>query len=160
VRVDRRLKIIFYISFSLLYVSGALEYFLRLFGVTEVGSPTQAMILRCHGIIGLWFLYFFGHFFKAHIWPSLRQIRHRKTGILLWAMLIVLSISVPFLYYLSDENLRDKTVWIHTYLGLFVVIPLVVHVVLAIRDRQNSRKPFYRKHPYRSGRGSHRFGRF
>lgn len=135
-RVDRRLKIVFYISFSLLYASGALEYFLRFFGIAESGSPTQAMVLRWHGIIGLWFLYFFGHFFKAHIWPSLRQIRHRKTGISLWIMLIVLSVSVPFLYYLSDEKLRDLTVWIHTYLGLFIVIPLVTHVVLAMRDRR------------------------
>lgn len=137
-RVDRRLKIIFYLSFSLLYVSGALEYGLRVFGVADVGSPTQAMILRWHGIIGLWFLYFFGHFFKAHIWPSLRQIRHRKTGISLWIMLGVLSVSVPFLYYLSDERLRAATVWIHTYLGLIVVIPIVLHVVLAIRDRRRA----------------------
>lgn len=135
-RVDRRLKWIFYISFSLLYVSGALEYGLRFFHIVEDGSPTEAMILHWHGIVGLWFLYLFGHFFKAHIWPSLRQNRHRKSGISLWAALIALSVSVPFLYYLSNEKLRNWTVLFHTYLGLLVVAPLLVHIVLAIRDRK------------------------
>src|ERR1700761_3431171 len=101
-RVDLRLKWLFYLSFSTLYLSGALEWALRFFGITDAGSPAQAFVLRVHGVIGIWFLYFFGHFFKAHIWPSLRQIRHRKTGYFLWGSFVALSISVPCLYYLSD----------------------------------------------------------
>lgn len=129
-RVDRALKWTFYISFTLLYLSGALEYAVAI----AVGSPspTQSLLLRVHGVVGLWFLYLFGHFFKAHIWPSLRQIRHRKTGITVWVILSILCLSVPFLYYLSNDWQRELTIFIHTYLGLIVLIPLVAHIYLAI----------------------------
>jgi len=133
VRVDPRLKWIFYLSFSLLYVSGAADFALQL--IYDGPSPAQSLALRIHGIVGLWFLYLFGHFFKAHIWPSLRQMRQRKSGYTLWISLIILSVSVPFLYYLGSDAWRDAVVGLHTYLGLFVIVPLLVHIGLAISKR-------------------------
>jgi len=132
-KVDPILKRIFYLTFIVLYVSGVAEYVMQL--AASGPSPGQWFALRVHGIVGLWFLYFFGHFFSAHIWPSLRQIRHRKTGITVWIFLIVLSGSVPFLYYLSSDCWRDWTALLHTYLGLLIVIPLSAHIYLSICRR-------------------------
>jgi hypothetical protein len=126
-KVDPGLKWIFYLTFSVLYISGVFQFAL---------GPTQSLALRVHGIVGLWFLYFLGHFFKAHIQPSLRQLRHRKTGITLWASFLILSVSVPFLYYLGNDFWRNFTVALHTYVGFVVVVPLGVHIFLAIRERQ------------------------
>ena len=128
-KVDPPLKWIFYTSFSILYISGVAEYFIA------GPSSAQSLALRIHGIIGLWFLYLFGHFFKAHIWPSLRFSRHRKTGLILWGGLIALSLTVPLLYYLSNEQVRNWTVAFHTYLGILVIVPLLGHIFLAIFRR-------------------------
>jgi hypothetical protein len=133
VRVDPRLKWIFYLSFAILYFSGLADFLFGLFGAFP--SPGQSLALRVHGIVGLWFLYLFGHFFKAHIWPSLRQVHHRKTGLALWFALIVLAVTVPLLYYVGSDQWRTAVVNLHTYLGLLVIVPLVAHVSLSIYRR-------------------------
>lgn len=135
-KVQRLLKIVFYLSFSILYLSGVADFVLGKILTSPMGSPPeQALALRVHGIAGLWFLFLFGHFFKAHILPSLRGVRHRRTGILLWLALGLLSVSVPLLYYLSNETLRDATVFVHTYLGIAVLAFLLMHIGLAIFRR-------------------------
>jgi hypothetical protein len=133
VKVDPFLKWIFYLSFSLLYISGAADFAFQ--WINGSPSPAQSFVLRVHGIVGLWFLYLFGHFFKAHIWPSLRQLRHRRSGLTLWFSLIVLSLSVPALYYVGNDQWRAAIVGLHTYLGLFVLLPLLAHIALAIYRR-------------------------
>jgi hypothetical protein len=131
--VEPWLKRVFYVTFSVLYLSGLVEYVLK--WLSNDPTPAKSLVLHIHGIVGLGFLYLFGHFYNAHIRPSLRQMRHRKSGISVWILLSILSISVPFLYYLSDEQWRNWTVVIHTYLGLIVAVPLATHIYLAICRR-------------------------
>jgi hypothetical protein len=131
VRVGRGLRVVFYISFSILYISGALDF------LFQPQSPEQSLALKIHGVAGLWFLVLFGHFFRSHIWPSLNFRRHRKTGITLWITMTILCLTVPLLYYLGTDISRDATVALHTYLGFAVLIPLIIHIRLAIRDRRS-----------------------
>ena len=136
-RVNWPLKLIFYISFTLLYVTGVLHYVLG-FSRWEFPWPTpmQTTILHAHGVVGIWFLFFFGHFFRSHILPSLGQWRHRRTGITLFVTLGFLSLSVPFLYYMGDEKLRYGMAAIHTWIGIAVIVPLIIHIALALYDRK------------------------
>jgi hypothetical protein len=134
--VPRTLRLTFYLVFTALYVSGAAEYVMSLLSDERFGpTPATALVLRIHGLVGLGFLYLFGHFFSAHIWPSLRFQRHRRSGVSLWIGLGILCVTVPFLYYLANESLRVAFSALHTYLGLAILFPLILHITLSLRSR-------------------------
>jgi hypothetical protein len=138
-KINRNLKYFFYLMFGALYLTGVLRYLLSFFSGEFGPTPLGVLSLQAHGILSLGFLVFFGYFLAAHVLPSLRQQRHRVSGIIVNIGVIVLSLTVPFLYYGAGDSARNVTIWIHTYFGMAIVIPLVFHIVKAVRSRRFKR---------------------
>jgi len=126
-------KAIFLSVLFWLYASGAVVYVLAGWFKKDLGMgpeprPAQILTLQLHSISGLLFLVFFGYLWATHIMPGWRRRRRVKTGILMAAICIALFISVPVLFYASNEGVKGAAVWIHTYLGLAFVLPFAAHL--------------------------------
>jgi hypothetical protein len=91
-------------------------------------NPLQTPTLHFHGVLGLLFLFVFGILFSSHIQPGLRQTRRKPTGVSLFLILTLLSITVPLLYYLGEDHWRKLTADFHTLLGLALVPMIIMHL--------------------------------
>jgi hypothetical protein len=141
VKVSPRLKLSVHISFSVLYASGVFYFIVDRFlkVPTSLGvenNPNAHAILEIHAIVGLWFIALMGYLLRAHIEPGWRVNRNRGSGLGLFIPLLILCATVPGLYYLADEKWRAVTAFVHTYLGLVAVLPLLFHLWAAKRTRQ------------------------
>jgi hypothetical protein len=92
-------------------------------------GPWHGMTLHLHGIIGLIFMVVFGDLLPTHVAPGLQGKVRRKTGLWVLALTGLLLLSVPALYYLTNEDLRTSVALIHTLLGLVVVVPFGIHLL-------------------------------
>jgi len=138
-KMRRSLKLTFYYSFALLYISGFADTLLDTFFHHEggLGIPLQFWSLRLHSVSSLWFLILFGVIFEDHIRKGLSQIRRKKSGVLFLFSFVILFVTVPLLFYLSNEKARLAVAAFHTYFGLLLVVPLFFHV-LKRRKHQKS----------------------
>jgi hypothetical protein len=130
--VSKRIKRILYPALLGLYVSGVAVWVMQTFMQRDHGfglqAPPQTLdILHIHSIIGLWFLLVFGYLFRAHIETGWRSKMKRRSGVLLTAPFLILFATVPGLFYLVDEKWKSTTSFIHTYLGLILVVPFFIH---------------------------------
>jgi len=137
-QLTRNFKIIFFSACIGLYISGVAYYYFEHFVrvTTEFGndqSPYQALILHLHGMIGLLFLSLFGYLWATHIRPGLRGRVRKKSGLTMLFSVLILCLTVPGLYYLGDEKLRAVFSNVHTYLGLAVIVPFLVHYIKRAR---------------------------
>jgi hypothetical protein len=133
-KLSRRIKRILYISLSLLFLSGLyyfiLDHYFKTVGeFGEIQNPAQFWSLRLHSLTGLWFFIFFGYFYAKHIQPGLKGQRLKKSGLLLYSVLAILFLTVPGLFYLSDETLKFWTAQFHTYLGLLFPFFIAAHIL-------------------------------
>ena len=140
-KVSPRLKISIHVSFSLLYASGLLYFiFDRFIKIqTSLGTennPNSHAVLEVHAIVGLWFIALMGYMLRAHIEPGWRVNRNRGSGLGLFIPFLILCATVPGLYYLADERMRAGTAFVHTYLGLAAILPLLFHLWAAKRTRR------------------------
>lgn len=137
-KVTRGLKAVLFGSTAILFLSGfayfILDHFFKLkseFG--DVPRYAQISVLHIHAIVSFWFLLVFGYFYAKHIEPSRRGVAKRKSGYSLLISMVVLFATVPGLYYVADEKLKSGFVFAHTYLGLLLPVPFVVHLVKRAR---------------------------
>ena len=122
------------ITFAALYLSGLVVWVLQTWFMADHGfgleKPAQTVwFLRGHSIVGLWFLIVFGYLFRSHIQPALRSRASRPSGYFLLALFAILILTVPGLFYLVNEGLRNSTAAVHTYCGVFILLPFVFHSV-------------------------------
>ncbi|PWU13006.1 MAG: hypothetical protein C5B49_15300 [Bdellovibrio sp.] len=132
-------RVLFYISFGFLFLSGATFFFLDHFVRVadewgEAQHPAQIWSLRCHGIVALWFLFLMGILWVKHIWPSLRIGRRKASGLFLLLPLLFNMLTAPALLYLTDEDMKHWTETLHSYVGLFIIIPFATHIVFRKRN--------------------------
>ena len=126
-------KITLYVTLFSLYLTGLLVWTGKTFFLADHGfgfEPPAATIwyLRFHSIISLWFLIIFGYLFRSHIQPGLKSTRKKISGISLITWIAILIITVPGIFYITDETLKNKVAWIHTYVGLTLIGLFFVHL--------------------------------
>lgn len=124
----------FLISFMLvLYVTGVVVFLLSRWFLVDRGfgpepSVWKLSVLQIHSIVGLGFIFLFGYLWPTHIVPGWRRRRKRLTGFLMTAACVILLLTVPLLFYATQEAVKSAAVWLHTYLGLGAVLPLLAHM--------------------------------
>ena len=96
-------------------------------GMGPEPDPSRIWVLRAHAVIGLWFLMVFGAVFQSHILKGLRAKRKLLSGFCLLVPIGILIATVPLLYYVIDDELKNKVAWVHTYLGFAVTVPFFYH---------------------------------
>jgi hypothetical protein len=133
IKLHSGFKRLLFTTSALLYASGVayliFDTFVRVHG--EFGNephPLQATVLHIHGIVGLVFLFVFGHLYANHIRPGLRGKRRKLTGWAIFAPITFLALTVPGLYYFGNENLKNAIAALHTYVGLAVLLPFGLHL--------------------------------
>lgn len=139
-RLSRNHRRFAYATIAGVWLSGVL-WLVYHYGLQREGSfgpeahPLEAWWLRLHGLAAFATLFAFGLLWGVHIRAGLAFARRRLSGLLLLVLLVALSLSGYLLYYASDETLRDVVRVVHWVLGLVLLLPFVVHVVRARRQR-------------------------
>lgn len=131
-KIIRRLKIILLLTLWTLYLTGFMTWLMGHWLQVEGGfgpepSPFRLAWLQSHSIVSLWFMVLFGYLFHSHVEPSWRRGKKIKSGVALTGSLILLIVTVPGLFYLTHEGLKNYVVWIHTYVGLSAIAIFLVH---------------------------------
>lgn len=132
-KVFQPFKAILLTTLALLFATGALVFvysqWLRVDrGLGPEPRPEQITILQVHSIAGLLFLALFGYLWATHVLPGWRRRRRVKTGVVLTLTCVLLFLTVPLLFYASNEEVKGWAAWIHTYLGLISLLPFVAHL--------------------------------
>ncbi len=139
-KMQTKLKKIFYFTFLLLFLTGVFYFAIEIFSSSQddLNNPfsrTKMWTLRSHSILGLWFFFLFGHLYSKHIGPKLRRDKGKKSGLVFFASLIIVCITVPGLFYITDDHLRDGVAKLHTYLGIALIIPFLLHSIFKIDSK-------------------------
>ncbi len=132
-KIRKRFKYFLYLSLFTLYATGVVVWILETWFKADKGmgpepSPFALPSLHIHSILGLWFLIVFGYLFHSHILPGLRRQQKLKSG---WAVLLVcliLILTVPGLFYLTDESFKSLTSLIHVSVGLASILIFAIHL--------------------------------
>jgi hypothetical protein len=131
-KIKSGLKTILLSTLSLMYLSGAVTWILSYWFQVDSGmgpepTPFRVWWLDVHSVIGLFFMVLFGYLLHSHVRPSWRLRRRRKSGAVLTAGICLLLVTVPGLFYLSNEWAKTQVALFHTYFGLFMFFPFAVH---------------------------------
>jgi hypothetical protein len=115
-----------------MYFTGVFTWVLSHWFIVDVGfgpesSPLRILWLQTHSISSLWFLALFGYIFHSHVIPSWRRGRKRLTGATLTSVLIFLSLTVPGLFYITNDSIKNSVALIHTYVGLALAGVFLLH---------------------------------
>jgi hypothetical protein len=114
------------------WVSGSLWLLLHYFFVrqTDFGlthNPLEHWSLVAHGALAFATLWLLGFLWGTHIVKRWRLRRHRKTGGVLFVVMGVLVLTGYLLYYVSGDQTRDVTAYVHWILGLAMPLSLLAH---------------------------------
>ena len=120
------------LSLGLLWLSGAVWLLLHHYGQLqgEFGpevNPAEPWMLRLHGFALIPLLMGMGTLLLAHIPKGWRYRRQRIAGIILTAVMAILTVTGYLLYYLGDEGLRGTASVVHWAIGLGAPIVLAWH---------------------------------
>ncbi len=131
-RIRRRFKFILYSTLYGLYLTGLADWILQNWFKINLGfgvapRPSAIWFLRTHAIFGLTFLMIFGYLIRTHIQPGLRTRRQIVSGLLVLSPIVFLILTVPFLYYAGDESFKQIVAAVHTYVGLVLFLPFLLH---------------------------------
>lgn len=99
----------------------------------ELSHPWDAVWLRWHGAAMMAFLVALGALLPTHIVPAWRRRTNRWSGLVMLAVVAVLTLSGYGLYYAGDEQLRRSISAIHWGVGLCAAVALLAHRVLGKR---------------------------
>lgn len=116
------------------YLTGMVVWALNPPSPGDLPDPGRVLWLQSHSVISLWFIGLFGYLMHAHVIVSWRRKQKRKSGATLTAVFLGLMLTVPPLFYATNELVRDAAAWIHTYLGIMTAAPFLLHYFLPKRD--------------------------
>lgn len=133
-KISKDLKRAIYFMLGFLYLSGSTEWLLKTFFQVDKGMgpeplPAEIWILRFHGTLSLGVLMLIGYVLRAHVVPSWKAGRGKKSGLFLSLYVAAIISTVPFLMYLTDEKMKLTVEQIHAYLGLVFAVPFLLHLV-------------------------------
>jgi hypothetical protein len=100
----------------------------------------EALALKLHGVAAFATLVAFGAMLATHALRGWALRRNRRSGSVIIAVLVVLTVTGYALYYLVDELTRPPVSLLHWALGLVFVPALVVHIALGRRSRRSARR--------------------
>lgn len=131
-KIPLRQKIILLLTLTALYATGVSvwvlsRWFLVVSAFGPESSPMRVFWLQMHSIVSLWFLALFGFIFHSHVMPAWRRGRKRLSGSFLTGVLIFLSLTVPGLFYITDDTLKNNVAAVHTYVGLAAILVFLLH---------------------------------
>ena len=102
--------------------------------------PWQFPVLMLHGASAFMVMFFFGFVMASHVPVAWKLKKIRALGILLVSAVSFQIISAYLLYYLANETVRDVIANLHAAVGFSLPIILTIHIVHAIRSRQQAKK--------------------
>ena len=141
IQLGRKLRIIFYSVFGLLFVTGAVWW-----GIEMTGAPPdefavlQHWLLKGHGGAAMGSLFILGILYPLHIARGWRARRNRSTGGILVGVSILLIVTGYLLYYSGDDTTRTVASRLHTWIGLALPALVCGHILWGRRWRK-AQKP-------------------
>ena len=140
-KIRSQFKYSLYVSVLFLYLTGVLYWVLDQWFKVDRGlgleaSPFAALSLHSHSILGLWFLILFGYLFHSHILPGLKRKQKLRSGWCILSVCLVLILTVPGLFYLSDDSSHHVVSVIHIYIGLLSLFVFVFHIFRKISQKK------------------------
>ena len=133
VRLSVRHERIVYATVAALVVTGC-GWLLCHYGLAEGGAygaiphPLEPLWLQLHGAAGMLALVLFGSLLPAHMLRAWALRRGRRSGGLLAALFVLLTVTGYGLYYAGGESLRAWISVVHWSVGLGVPALLAAHV--------------------------------
>jgi hypothetical protein len=114
------------------WASGALWLLLHYFFIeqTDFGlthHPLEHWSLVAHGAFAFASLWLVGFLWGTHVVKRWRLRRHRKTGGVLFGVMCLLILTGYLLYYLSSDEWRASTSYVHWIIGLGMPLALLAH---------------------------------
>lgn len=91
-------------------------------------SPLRPTALHAHSVAGLLFLALFGYLWRAHVEPGLDQRKKRRSGLGMLAVLAVLFLTTPLIFYLSGAQARSWAGAVHAWAGALLLAPFLAHL--------------------------------
>lgn len=92
--------------------------------------PAYIWVLRLHGTTSVAMLLVLGYLLRDHILPSFKIGKHLKSGLFLACYFLLIVLTVPPLMYLTNQSLKTLAENIHTYVGLTLIAPFIIHILL------------------------------
>jgi amino acid transporter len=122
-----------YAAGSACFLTGILwllfHYFIRHEGdFGPEAHPLEHIWLTLHGGAAIAMAWVFGLMWLGHIRRGWQKGRNLKSGITMASIMLTLIFSGWGLYYLSNEQWREYTGFIHWGLGLFAGLWLPIHI--------------------------------
>lgn len=131
-KYTHKFKILFFANSGLLLISGLLTFVFQNYFLinTDFGydkNPLFICFLKTHGVSSIIVFLMIGYLIPTHIKPGLRKKKRLLSGLSLLTIVSLLMFSVPFLYYLNLESLKEIVSTIHWYLGLIMIPVFLWH---------------------------------
>jgi SNF family Na+-dependent transporter len=141
-RLSTRHRTWVYGTFGLLFFSGTAWWILhRWFQTTgEFGQQPHAWqpgLLMIHGAAAMLALVVFGTLIPLHMKRGWKAGLNRPNGVMLVALVILLTLTGYALYYAGGEQSRATASFVHTALGLGFPAALVWHIAGGRRARRH-----------------------
>lgn len=133
VRLSVWLRRTLYVAVGVLFLTGTAWFVgnrFTEFSRSETWQRTSTYLMMVHGGAGMAFLFVFGALGAAHVPVAWRADKNRRSGIVMLAASVVLSVTAFGLYYVGSETLRHWTSELHLAIGLGLPILLVLHIVV------------------------------
>jgi hypothetical protein len=141
VKISSQFKLVLFATCFLVYFSGLGTWILgRWFQVDQGMGPeplsAHLTLLHSHSVVSLWFLMVFGYLFHSHVLKGWKAKLKLQSGLVLLSPMVFLIVTVPFLFYLSDEAWKNRVAVMHTYVGLLLIVPFFVHLATKVGHRR------------------------
>jgi hypothetical protein len=134
-RLSARHELWLYASSAALLISGVGwlvgHYFLASNGLPASSEPWW---LRVHGAALIVFLVVFGALMPNHVVLGWRLRRNRRSGVFMFALVVLLTLTGYGLYYSGEDQQRSVFSAIHWLVGLASALALALHVLLGKRS--------------------------
>lgn len=98
--------------------------------------PLQFPMLMTHAVAAFFMMMTFGALLATHVPASWRTGRLRGLGLSLLVVVGFQILSAWFLYYISNDELREWVSYFHLGAGLTLPALLGVHIVAGIRSKR------------------------
>jgi len=143
VKMPNTYRYFLFTVFAISWVTG-IAFFIFSNWITVEGDfgpekhPLQYPILQLHGASAFFMMMLFGALLAAHMPVSWRLNRMRNIGLTLVTLVSVQVITAYFLYYLSNESIREVISYIHLAAGGCLPFVLFTHIAVGIRTRRTN----------------------